>query len=443
MLNSNNSKFKNLDELKARMASKNNAGAGGFGGGGFGGGAGGGFGGGSAGGGFGGGFGGAKVPKKQQQIIIEEEENQDPGKMFDFDMNQVDKSLLPPKDNTKPIMVGVFTVICIIFGAFIGWCWQGVIADRNSVNERIGVASTVYDSVDPMINGFQTYAQIYKQRSESLGAGVLEYNDNFFNEIIKKYKDYHFVLDVSELPANTISMASNSAQNPLSDLRGYGAGTSLLSKLLDSHIAQTEADMDEIKTLLGKSSATDRNIVYAMKVDAAAMLGITDFNVNNRLTKAVTSNDVYLVKSAITDDVEASKVFQELISSGKLTEEQAKARTFDVAADAAKKAKAKAKADKKPKKPGAKDPVEITTDENLVLPNRLMYVIEDHNGIKQTVFADEIILLGRTKLFSESANALERYRKRMIQIMAILGEIEKTTDGLQSRLHIIKTEEHI
>ena len=57
------------------------------------------------------------------------------------------------------------------------------------------------------------------------------------------------------------------------------------------------------------------------------------------------------------------------------------------------------------------------------------------------VFADEVILIGRDKLFAESANALERYRKRMIQILAILGEIEKTTDGLQNRLHIIATEE--
>ena len=350
--------------------------------------------------------------------------------MFEFDMNQVDKSLLPPKDNTKPIMVVCIAIVAAIFGAFVGWCWQGVLTDRAKVNERIQVAASVYDTVDPMISSFQTYAQIYKQRSESLGAGVLEFNANFYENYIKKYKDYNFVLDISSLPQNTIVMASNAAQNPLSDLRGYGAATTLLSKLLDSHIVQTDKDMDEIKALLRKSSATDRNIVYALKVDSAALLSIaTKTPDSDRLAKAITSTKVYQVKAAITDDEEASRAFQEMIANGTLTEEQAKARTYSGTPKGAK------------KKKGKSDSVEITTDPNLVLPNRLMYVIEDENGKQQNVFADEIILLERSKLFAGSANALERYRKRMIQIMAILGEIEKSTDGLQNRLYIIKTEE--
>ena len=69
-----------------------------------------------------------------------------------------------------------------------------------------------------------------------------------------------------------------------------------------------------------------------------------------------------------------------------------------------------------------------------------IYVIADNDGKEQTVFADEIVLLERTKLFSGSANALERYRNRMIQILAIMGEIEKSTDGLASRIHIIASE---
>lgn len=411
---SNNSKFKNLDELKARMAAKSGTASnlgGGFGG---------------SGGGFGGGF-GAKVPKKQQQQVIIEEVEEDHAnqKLFDYNLDQYDASIMPPKDRTKPVMVGAVVLVCLIFGGFIGSCWQYVFAQRSEVNLRIEVAKKVEESVKPKVDNFQTYAQIFKQRSESLGAGVLEYNEDFYNNYIKNYKNYDFVLDVSKIQPNAISMASNAAQNPLSDLRGYGAGTTLLAALLDSHIENTENDAAEIKQILGTSSATDRNIVYAVKVDSAEVLKLTEQD-SDRMAKALQSTQVYQVKSALTDDAEAAKAFEEMRTSGRLTDEQFKARTYVP--------------DKNNKK-DAKKTVEITTDDSLVLPNRLIYVIADNNGKQQTVFADEIILIERTKLFAGSANALERYKNRMIQILAILGEIEKSTDGLLSRLHVISTED--
>ena len=220
-------------------------------------------------------------------------------------------------------------------------------------------------------------------------------------------------------------MASNSAQNPLSDIRGYGAGTSLLAALLQSHIDNTEKDAAEIKQILGTSSATDRNIVYAIKVNAADVLKITEAD-SDRTLKALQSNEIYQVKSALTDDADAAKAFEAMHASGRLSDDEYKARIYAPA-------KAKTKA-------GAEPVVEITTDTTLTLPNRLIYVIADNDGKEQTVFADEIVLLERTKLFSGSANALERYRNRMIQILAIMGEIEKSTDGLASRIHIIASE---
>lgn len=412
---SNNSKFKNIDELKARMAAKS-GGAGGFGGGV------------SSGGGFGGGF-GSKLPKRQQQQVIIEEIDDAPKqqRLFDYNLNQVDKSLLPPKDRAKPIMVGVVILVSLAFGAFIGSCWQYVFAQRAEVNLRIDVAQKIEPTIKQKVDNFQTFAQLFKQRSESLGAGVLEYNEHFYNDVIKKYNeaDYDFVLDVSKLPANVISMASNSAQNPLSDIRGYGAGTSLLAALLQSHIDNTEKDAAEIKQILGTSSATDRNIVYAIKVNAADVLKITEAD-SDRTLKALQSTEIYQVKSALTDDADAAKAFEAMHASGRLSDDEYKARIYAPA-------KAKTKA-------GAESVVEITTDTTLTLPNRLIYVIADNDGKEQTVFADEIVLLERTKLFSGSANALERYRNRMIQILAIMGEIEKSTDGLASRIHIIASE---
>ena len=412
---SNNSKFKNIDELKARMAAKS-GGAGGFGGGV------------SSGGGFGGGF-GSKLPKRQQQQVIIEEIDDAPKqqRLFDYNLNQVDKSLLPPKDRAKPIMVGVVILVSLAFGAFIGSCWQYVFAQRAEVNLRIDVAQKIEPTIKQKVDNFQTFAQLFKQRSESLGAGVLEYNEHFYNDVIKKYNDpdYNFVLDVSkDLPANVISMASNSAQNPLSDIRGYGAGTSLLAALLQSHIDNTEKDAAEIKQILGTSSATDRNIVYAIKVNAADVLKITEAD-SDRTLKALQSTEIYQVKSALTDDADAAKAFEAMHASGRLSDDEYKARIYAPA-------KAKTKA-------GAEPVVEIT-DTTLTLPNRLIYVIADNDGKEQTVFADEIVLLERTKLFSGSANALERYRNRMIQILAIMGEIEKSTDGLASRIHIIASE---
>ena len=135
---------------------------------------------------------------------------------------------------------------------------------------------------------------------------------------------------------------------------------------------------------------------------------------------------------AFTDDNEASKVFTSLIDNGTIPADEVEKRTN-------KEPDAKTKA----KKAAATPPgtVEATTNPDLVLPSRLMYEIKDQNGKTQVVFGDQIILIERNKLFSESANALDRYRKRMVQILAILGEVEKTTDGLGNRLHIISTEE--
>ncbi len=424
---SNNSKFKNIDELKARMAAKA--------GGGFGqaGGAGGGGGFGQAGGGgFGGGF-GSKLPKRpqqQQQVIIEEVEDEvKRQKLYDYNLNQVDKSLLPPVDHSKPIMVGVVVAISLVFGGFIGLCWQYVFSQRAEVNQRIDVAASLQDTINDKVDKFQTFAQLFKQRSESLGAGVLEYNETFHNEVIKKYSDpsFDFVLDVSTLPANAISMASNAAQNPLSDIRGYGAGTTLLAELLASHIKNTEKDAEEIRQILGTSSATDRNIVYAIKVEAADVLKLTDPQNLDRNAKALQSGKIFQVKSALTDDADAAKAFESMHVSGQLSDDAYKARVYD--ASKAKKANSKS--------------VEVTTDDSLVLPNRLIYVIADNSGKEQYVFADEIILIERTKLFAGSANALERYRNRMIQILAILGEIEKSTDGLASKVRIMSTEEKL
>ena len=427
-MNTSNSKFKNIDELKAKMAAKNSGGAGG----GFGGSS-GGFGGGSSGGGFGGGFSGAKVPKKQQQVIIEEDDSGN-RKMFEFDMNQTDKTLLPPKDRIKPIMVIAFTIVALVFGAFIGWCWHGVLADRQRVNDRIKIAQEVYPDINKKIDSFQVFAQRFRQRSESMGAGVLEYNEAFYKDVIKNYKDNSFVLDVSELPSATSTMASNAAQNPLSDLRGFGAGTTLLAALLDSHIEQTEKDLPEIEALLGKNSATDRNIVYAIKVDPAELFKLTNTFENktndDRQLPIIEAREVYQVKSAITDDAEAEKAFLAMHESGVLDEAAFTARKYTPPTQRrARSARAQAKPD---------EPLE---DANRVLPRRLLYVIEDKDGKQQTVFSDQIILINRTMLFAGTATALDRYRKRMIQILALLGEIDKSTDGLQSRLHIISTEE--
>lgn len=440
MLNSsnNNSKFKNLDELKARMA-KNSGSAGGFGGsasgGGFGGSSSGGFGGSAGGGGFGGGFASKAPRRQQQQVIIEEEDaEQAIGKLYDYNMDQVDKSLMPPKDHTKYGMIVVICLISIAFGYCIGWCWQDVLAQRSKVNERVDVAKVAEGKIKPKLDEFQTYAQIFKQRSESLGAGVLEYDAKFHADNFRDYSPANFVLDISkDLPENSIVMASNALQNPLSDIRGYAGGSSLLAQLIESHKMLTEKDQEEIDHLLKNSKATDRNVVYAVKVNAADVLKVTELG-TDRTVKALASTEVYRVVAALTDDVEAAKAFEAMKASGRLSDEEIKARTYQPE---------KVSASKKKKDKKADDVVEATVDENLVLPNRLIYTLVDDNQREQNVFADEVILLERSKLLTGSANALERYRNRMIQIIKIIGEIEKTTDGLGSRLHVIATEEKL
>ena len=422
-MNSNNQSGNGGGDFKSRFGT--GAKPGGFGGSG-------GFGGGS-------GFGGGGFKVQQEQKVVYEDEKIERQKLFDFDGTQIDAKLgnLYAKDRKKDIMVVVVILIALIFGCGIGYLWSNVLSKRHEVNERIQVAKEIEKIVRPRVDAYQTFTQLFKQRSESMGAGSLEYNEKFFNETIKTFRDQNFMIDVSaDIPPNAITMASNALQNPLSDIRGYAAGTMTLGRILDSHIEQTELDMDEIKALLGQNSATDKNIVYALKVDAIQMMSIVDTDPQldpkkspypkaERTVPAYQSVQKYQVKRAITDDEEADRIFRKLKEEGKATDE----RNF----------KALSAKELKALHAVASAPVA----EGLVVPNRMIYVLEDEAGTQSYAFADEIILLDRAKLYAASPNALERYRKRMLQIMAILGDIEKTTDGLVSKLHSIATEEEL
>ncbi len=393
--------------------------------------------GGFGGGGFGG-FGGNSFKQAQKQEIIIEEENKQREKMFDFDGTAIDKSLGSKysKDRKKDIMVFAVIIIALIFGTLIGYLWSGILNDRGNVNDRIDVAVKVESVIRPKVDNFQTYAQIFKQRSESLGAGVLEYNKSFFEDVFEKYDRSNFLVDVSaDVPATAITMASNSLQNPLSDIRGYAAATLALDRLITSHIEQTKLDMDEINALLGQNSATDKNIVYAIKVDANKLTSMVDiwstpdvktsYEKTGRTALALSSDQVYQVKRAITDDEQAHKIFAQLKADG--------------LADDSRNFKAPSEKELKANRAFASSPVA----EGLIVPNRLMYVLQDKSGKEVIAFADEILLLSRDKLYKASPNALDRYRKRMVQIIAILGDIEKTTDGLIGKLHAISTEEKL
>ncbi|MBQ1267182.1 MAG: hypothetical protein IIY06_10585 [Proteobacteria bacterium] len=436
-MNSNNQSGNSGNDFKSRFGAGAKPGGFGGSGGGFGSSSGGGFGG-SGGGGFGG-FGGGGFKVQQEQKVVYEDEEVRKQKLFDFDGTQRDAALGDrfAKDNRKTIMVVFVVIIALIFGCGIGYLWNNILSDRQDVNDRIDVAKKIESIVRPRVDAYQTFTQLFKQRSESMGAGVLEYNEKFFNETIKTYKDQNFMIDVStDIPPEAITMASNSLQNPLSDIRGYAAGTMTLGRILDSHIEQTELDMDEINTLLGKNSATDKNIVYALKIDAMQMMSIVDTDPQldpkkspypkaDRKVKAYHATEKYQVKRAITDDEEADRIFRKLKEEGKVTDE----RNF------------KPLSDKELKALHAVASAPVA--EGLVVPNRLMYVLEDASGNQSYAFADEIILLDRAKLYAASPNALERYRKRMIQIMAILGDIEKSTDSLVGKLHAISTEEKL
>ena len=84
---------------------------------------------------------------------------------------------------------------------------------------------------------------------------------------------------------------------------------------------------------------------------------------------------------------------------------------------------------------GAAQPTDV------FIPILLATFFSTLTGLIVTSLYQRINLINRTMLFAGTATALDRYRKRMIQILALLGEIDKSTDGLQSRLHIISTEE--
>ncbi|MFA5623910.1 MAG: hypothetical protein WC966_02475 [Bradymonadales bacterium] len=337
---------------------------------------------------------------------------------YDYDPSLYDPEITMPVSRGRYLVMGGIGLGLLIFGFVMGLIWTNVIKDRESVNRRIGIAQNVERSVKPKVENFKNYMTLFKQRWDSKGPdGAIDFDRKFYDEAVKTYASYDFMLDMSnDVSAESIILGQNEKANPLAEIREYSAGTMLLLTLLSNHVAETNADMDEIDNLLEGGTAVDNNITYAVRFNVDELVGFIEQA--SRTNYAMPSMGIYQVKRALTDDEEASEVWATLKSS--MTQEQIKVLTYIP----------------DPKK--APD-----TSDGLDLPRRLIYEVQARGGASTFVFSDEILTINRNQLFGSSANALDRYRNRMRAIYSIMANIEKVCDPLLSDLHTQATEEKV
>jgi hypothetical protein len=120
---------------------------------------------------------------------------------------------------------------------------------------------------------------------------------------------------------------------------------------------------------------------------------------------------LFTFKDVVENDAEASEIYSQLKVDYKWSEAQRMRRDYQPA-------------NKK----------EAQALEGMDLPNHLIYRVLDRNGTEIPLFADEVILVDRELLFGQSANALERYKRRNAQIQKLLEEAKAASASISGEL---------
>lgn len=305
-------------------------------------------------------------------------------------------------DNSKlPLIIGIF-VAAFVVGAAIGFVAANVASSNADIKRKASVARTIQQTAKTRISGFEKFVQDFKTVANS------DYNSTLFNEKVRGYSKHNFMLDISsDVSAEVILLAGDPRANPIADIRSYSANTLLLTQLLSVHVNETNADAEEIQLQLDNN--IDENITYAMQINADAIYYLETEAPRTQYANGVI--DIYTVKSALTDDVEATEVYSQMKTDNTWSEFQRQRRDYI---------------------PTKQD----NLSDDLDLPNRLLYEVIDKRGNDASIFADELILVDRKLLFGSTANALERYNRRTEQIRKLIDETIPVSQSIEDALDV-------
>lgn len=364
-------------------------------------------------------------------------------KEYDYDPAQYDPSIPPIPSLSKTIIKAIVALVATFIAFGFGYLFSGVLNDRKSVDRRIDTAISAEEIIKPKVERYIEYVSVFKEWSNAHRGTQLDYNEKFFKKYIEGYKDYNFLLDITnEMPAdqnkidNNINMLAQRAdQNPLGNMRGYSGGTLLLSTLLDEHIAETKKDMDEIHTLIDAAEGENPNAalsaknVYCVRFKSAEVAGFAEKA--SRTDAAKDALGIYLVKRAVLDDKEASQIWANLKKN--LSSDEVESLTYVSPSLAPKKGKGKT----------ATPPVD-SSDTSLNLSRLMIYEIQPVGSqTSEYVLSNEILLLKRDQILGAGSNALMRYKNRMSRIFTVAAEVEKAAQPLLDQLNAQSCEEKI
>jgi hypothetical protein len=297
--------------------------------------------------------------------------------------------------------VGFF--VAALIGAAIGFTLASSAADKAEVTRKSAIASVIKNTVESKLAGFEKFSSDFNKLAEG------NFSEAGFNTVVPNYSRYNFMLDISsEVSAESILLIEDKANNPLKSLREYSMKTMILTQLLSTHVNETRADAESIIEL--QSKGEDTKVMFAMQVLPDAVYYLATDAPRGQYANGVIS--LFTFKDVVENDAEASEIYSQLKVDYKWSEAQRMRRDYQPA-------------NKK----------EAQALEGMDLPNHLIYRVLDRNGTEIPLFADEVILVDRELLFGQSANALERYKRRNAQIQKLLEEAKAASTSISGELN--------
>jgi hypothetical protein len=301
--------------------------------------------------------------------------------------------------DTRVYKASALFLIMALIGAGIGFAMASSAAGKADVARKTSMARTIKSVLESKLEGFDKLDKSFA----AVEGGKFDLAK--FNDELATYGKNNFILDMSsEVTSEAVLLAGDNRANPLKGLRQYSADSMLLMQLLSNHVNETRADAEAIAEIQASKA---KEVTYAMQVIPEAVYNLGTDAPRTQYANVVTA--IYNYKDVIEDDAKAATVYENLKIDNKWSEEQRLRR--DYAPEG---------------KKGSED--------QAILPNRLIYQVTDRSGKESLLFADDIILVDRKLLFGKSLNALERYEARTALIKSVIEDARDASKTIISDL---------
>src|SRR5690606_27095456 len=155
---------------------------------------------------------------------------------------------------------------------FFGRTLSDIGHEREAVNRRIGLAKSMLETVQPKVDAYNEFIKPFIDKANAANdpTAPASFDEALFKQL-ESYKSVDFALDPStDIPSEAIILGQKQDANPLLEMRQYSTGSMILVQLISNHIAETKADMEEIKDILGGQNSGESRL-YAVRFDPVAL----------------------------------------------------------------------------------------------------------------------------------------------------------------------------